>query len=113
MIVATHSPQVIGSANPNEVFLLNIQGNQIEAVHPRYTEGHSVDYILDVMGANPRNTAVIGKINQYLELIRKGLAETKEGLAVKAEIDAFNLDPNSEEIRRMELSIKRFKLVGV
>ena len=113
VIVATHSPQVIGSANPNEVFFLDIQGNQIEAVHPRYTQGHSVDYILDVMGANPRNTAVIGKINQYLELIRKGLADTKEGLAVKAEIDAFNLDPNSEEMRRLSLSIKRFQAVGV
>ena len=113
VIVATHSPQVIGSANPNEVFLLDIQGNQIEAVHPRYTQGHSIKYILKEMGADPNDLVVIQKVDAYLELLRKGLAETKEGLAVKAEIDAFDLDPNSEEMRRLSLSIKRFKAVGV
>ena len=113
VIVATHSPQVIGSANPNEVFLLDIQGNQIEAVHPRYTQGHSIKYILKEMGADPNDLVVIQKVDAYLELMRKGLAETKEGLAVKAEIDAFDLDPNSEEMRRLSLSIKRFKAVGV
>ena len=113
VIVATHSPQVIGSANPNEVFLLDIQGNQIEAVHPRYTKGHSIKYILKEMGADPNDLVVIQKVDAYLELLRKGLAETKEGLAVKADIDAFDLDPNSEEMRRLSLSIKRFKAVGV
>ena len=113
VIVATHSPQVIGSANPNEVFLLDIQGNQIEAVHPRYTQGHSIKYILKEMGADPNDLVVIQKVDAYLELLRKGLAETKEGLAVKADIDAFDLDPNSEEMRRLSLSIKRFKAVGV
>ena len=114
VIVATHSPQVIGSANPNEVFFLEIKGdNHIEAEHPRYTKGHSIKYILKEMGADPNDLVVIQKVDAYLELIRKGLAETKEGLAVKAEIDAFDLDPNSEEMRRLSLSIKRFKAVGV
>ena len=114
VIVATHSPQVIGSAKPNEVFFLEIKdNNHIEAEHPRYTKGHSIKYILKEMGADPNDLVVIEKVDAYLELLRKGLAETKEGLAVKAEIDAFDLDPNSEEMRRLSLSIKRFKAVGV
>lgn len=113
VIVATHSPHIIGSANAEEVFLLEIDENRVEAEHPRYTKGHSIDYILEVMGANPRNTSVIGKVDAYLALVRKGLSETEQGRVLKAEIDAFNLDPNSEEMRRLDLSLKRFKAVGV
>ena len=113
VIVATHSPHIIGSANAEEVFLLEIDENQVEAKHPRYTKGHSIKYILKEMGADPNDLVVIEKVDAYLELLRKGLAKTKEGLAAKAEIDAFDLDPNSEEMRRLSLSIKRFKAVGV
>ncbi len=113
VIVATHSPHIIGSSNADEVFLLEIDENAIEAVHPKYTKGHSIDYILEVMGANPRNTTVISAIDDYLALVRKGLHETEMGLKLKAEIDALDLDPNSAEMRRLDLSLKRFKAVGV
>ena len=114
VIVATHSPHIIGSSKAEEVFLLEIEGNHVEAVHPRYTKGHSIDYILDeIMGANSRDTAVINLVDDYLALMRKGLHETDKGLKLKATIDALNLDPNSEEMLRLDLSIKRFKAVGV
>ncbi len=113
LIVATHSPHIIGSSNAEEVFLLEIDENQVEAVHPKYTKGHSIDYILEVMGANPRDTTVISTVEAYLTLIRKGQHQTEKGLKLKSEIDALNLDPNSEEMRRLDLSIKRFKAVQV
>ena len=113
VIVATHSPHIIGSVNADEVFLLEIDEKEVEAVHPKYTKGHSIKYVLEVMGANPLDTMVVNKVDSYLALIRRGLQETKEGLALKAEIDTFDLDPNSEEMRRLDLSLKRFKVVGV
>ncbi len=114
VIVATHSPHIIGSSKAEEVFLLQIDAHQIEARHPKYTKGHSIDYVLDeIMGANSRDTSVINLVESYLTLMRKGLHETDEGLQIKANIDALNLDPNSEEMRRLDLSIKRIKAVGV
>lgn len=113
VIVATHSPHIIGAANAEEVFLLEIDNKEVEALHPRYTKGHSIDYILEVMGANPRDTEVINKVDAYLALIRKGKHETAEGLKLKAEIDALHLDPNGDEIGRLDLSLRRFKAVGV
>ena len=113
VIVATHSPHIIGAANAEEVFLLEIDKHQIEAAHPTYTKGHSIDYILEVMGANPRDTMVINKMAAYLALIRKGQQETAAGIQLKLEIDALHLDPNSEEMRRLDLSLKRFKAIGV
>jgi predicted ATP-binding protein involved in virulence len=113
VIVATHSPHIIGAANAEEVFLLEIAKHQIEAAHPTYTKGHSIDYILEVMGANPRDTMVINKMAAYLALIRKGQQETAAGIQLKLEIDALHLDPNSEEMRRLDLSLKRFKAIGV
>jgi predicted ATP-binding protein involved in virulence len=113
IIVATHSPHIIGASNAEEVFLLEIDENQVEAVHPRYTKGHSIDYILEVMGANPRDTEVIKKVDAYLALIRKGEHESAIGFKLKAEIDALHLDPNDEEMRRLDLSLRRFKAIGV
>ena len=113
IIVATHSPHIIGSANTDEVFLLEIDENQVEAKHPRYTKGHSIKHILKVMGTDPNDTVVIEKVDTYIALIRKGLQETVEGRAMKVEIDALNLDPNSEEMNRLSLSLQRFKAVGV
>ena len=65
------------------------------------------------MGTDPNDTVVIEKVDTYIALIRKGLQETVEGRAMKVEIDALNLDPNSEEMRRLSLSLQRFKAVGV
>jgi predicted ATP-binding protein involved in virulence len=113
VIVATHSPHIIGSSKAEEVFLLEIEGNKVGAEHPKYTKGHSIDYILEVMGANPRDTSVINIVEEYLALMRKGQHETEKGLKLKAAIDALGLDPNSEEMRRLDLSIKRIKAVGV
>ena len=113
IIVATHSPHIIGASNAEEVFLLEIDENRVEATHPRYTKGHSIDYILEVMGANPRDTEVIKKVDAYLALIRKGEHESARGFKLKAEIDALNLDPNGEEMGRLDLSLRRFKVIGV
>jgi predicted ATP-binding protein involved in virulence len=114
VIVATHSPHIIGSSKAEEVFLLQIDENKIEARHPRYTKGHSIDYVLDeIMDANSRDTSVIKLVDSYLALMRKGQHESAEGLKIKSEIDALNLDPNSEEMRGLNLSIKRIKAVGV
>lgn len=113
VIVATHSPHIIGASKAEEVFLLEINENQVEVMHPRYTKGHSIKHILNVMGANPNDIEVINKVDAYMALVRKGEHETKAGLQLKAEIDTLNLDPNSEEMRRLDLSIKRFKAVGV
>jgi predicted ATP-binding protein involved in virulence len=114
VIVATHSPHIIGSSKAEEVFLLQIDAHQIEARHPKYTKGHSIDYVLDeIMGANSRDTSVINLVDSYLALMRKGLHESEEGMKIKANIDALNLDPNSEEMRGLNLSIKRIKAVGV
>jgi predicted ATP-binding protein involved in virulence len=113
VIVATHSPHIIGASNPEEVFLLEIEGNQVEAVHPRHMKGHSIEYILEAMGTDPNNTAVINLVDSYLALMRKGMHETSEGLKVKAAILALKLDPNSEEMRRLDFSLRRFKVMGV
>ena len=114
VIVATHSPHIIGSSKAEEVFLLQIDENQIEARHPKYTKGHSIDYVLDeIMGANSRDTSVINLVDSYLALMRKGLHESEEGLKIKASIDLLKLDPNSEEMLRLDLSMKRIKAIGV
>ncbi len=113
VIVATHSPHIIGASNADEVFLLEIDENNVGARHPSHMKGHSIDYILGAMGTDPNDTAVINLVNSYLSLMRKGMHETSEGLKVKAAIDALKLDPNSEEMRRLDLSLRRFKAVGV
>jgi predicted ATP-binding protein involved in virulence len=113
VIVATHSPHIIGASKAEEVFLLEIEEKNVEAVHPRYAKGHSIDYILEVMGTDPNDTDVINLVDSYLAFMRKGLHETEQGLAVKAALDALKLDPNSEEMRRMDLSLRRFKAIGV
>jgi hypothetical protein len=65
------------------------------------------------MGANPNDTAVINIVDDYLALMRRGLHETEQGLKLKAELDALNLDPNGHEMRRLDLSMRRIKVIGV
>ncbi len=113
VIVATHSPHIIGSCKAEEVFLLEIEAKNIGVTHPKYTKGHSIDYILEVMGANPRDTSVIKLIDKYLALLRKNQHETPQGQKLKDAIDALELDPNSEEMLRLNLSIQRFKAIGI
>ena len=65
------------------------------------------------MGTNPRDTEVINKVDAYLALIRKGQHESAIGFKLKAEIDALKLDPNGDEMGQLDLSLRRFKAIGV
>ncbi|MFN0203909.1 MAG: AAA family ATPase [Bacteroidia bacterium] len=112
VILATHSPHIIASAKPEEVFFLELENQEIVVKHPSYTQGHSIDYVLEAMGANPRDTKVIALVDAYLALIRKGEHLTEAALALKQEIDALHLDKNSDELRRIDLAIRRFKVIG-
>ncbi len=111
VILATHSPHIIGSAKAESVFLLKAENDMITVSHPKYSEGHSIPYVLsEVMEADYRNTYTNNIINEYLELIRTGKHETEAGQQLATEIK--KLDANSEERRRVDLSLRRFKAVG-
>ena len=112
VFLATHSPHIIGACAAEEVFLLEVENNEISPKHPRYTKGHSIEYILELMGGNPRDTKVNNTVDEYIKIIRTGKEDSKEGKKLQIQIEKFNLDPRSEEQRRIELSRQRFTAIG-
>jgi predicted ATP-binding protein involved in virulence len=112
VILATHSPQVIASADVKSVFLLkpNLETKQIDVSMPKYTKGHTINYVLsEIMGADYRDTKINNDIEEYLALIRNGEHETIKGMELKNIID--NLDPNSEDRIRIDFALRRFKVL--
>jgi len=111
VILATHSPHIIGSAKAESVFLLKNENGKITASHPKYSEGHSIPYVLsEIMDVDYRNTYTNKLVENYLTLIGKGEHQNEKGKDLWEEIAL--LDPNSRERQRIDLSLRRFEAIG-
>jgi len=111
VILATHSPHIIGSAKAESVFLLKNENGKITASHPKYSEGHSIPYVLsEIMDVDYRNTYTNKLAEDYLTLIGKGEHENEKGKLLWEEIEL--LDPNSRERQRIDLSLRRYEVIG-
>ena len=111
LIVATHSPQIIASAKPENVFLLKFEENKVVIKQPKYSKGHSIPYVLsEIMETSYRDSYINNIVNQYLTLIRKGEHETNEGKKLFEIINT--LSPESEERVDVDFSLRRFNAIG-
>ncbi len=111
VILATHSPHIIGSAKPESVFLLKPENGKINAYHPQYAKGHSVNYVLsEIMETNPRENRIGKMVDEYLRLIEKGMHETEGGKELWEELK--KIDPNSNERGRIRLALRRLEAIG-
>ena len=111
VILATHSPHIIGSAKAESVFLLQNENGKITASHPKYSEGHSIPYVLsEIMDVDYRNTYTNKLVEDYLTLIGKGEHQNKKGKDLWEELAL--LDPNSRERQRIDLSLRRYEAIG-
>jgi len=111
VILATHSPHIIGSTKAESVFLLKNENGKITASHPKYSEGHSIAYVLsEIMDVDYRNTYTNNLVESYLNLIRHGEHKNEEGEKLWEEIEL--LDPNSRERQRIDLSLRRIEAIG-
>jgi predicted ATPase len=111
IILATHSPHIIGSVPAQNVFLLKSERGMITTSQPKYSKGHSIQYVLsEIMETDYRDTYVNGIVDKYLVLISRGEQNRSEGENLWHEIS--KLDPNSEERQLIDLNIRRFKSIG-
>lgn len=111
IIIATHSPQIIASAKPEQVYLLKTEKDKIVVKQPKYSKGHSIPFVLsEIMETSYKNSSVNEIVSQYLALIRKGKHKTAEGNNLWKEIE--KLSPESEERVKVEFSLERYNAIG-
>lgn len=104
-IVSSHSPQVLGELQPEQIILLDAQG----AAHPEASYGLDSSQILEeVMDAPVRAELVEEKLMQLFEaLARNEIAVAHEYIAALSA-----LAPNLPEIGRAEAIISRKEIIG-
>ncbi len=81
VIIATHSPQIIGSAKPESLRILNKrEDGKIEVVDNRLAYGRDIEWVLEeVMGANfTREQSINKKFDEAWELINEEKYEEAE-----------------------------------
>ncbi len=111
VIVATHSPFVIGAVNANFVYLLKFENEKVIVSQPKYSKGHSIPYVLsEIMETDYRDTYISTLTEEYLMLIRENKQDSERGLELWKSLS--DLDPNSEERMRIDFSIRRMKATG-
>lgn len=104
-IAASHSPQIIGSLQPEEVILLN-DGN---ASHPRVTYGLDSSGVLEeVMGVAKRDPEIAEDLSELFSTLEDNDLEK-----AKAQLQALrNKAPDLPEFLRAEALLKRREIIG-
>lgn len=104
-IVSSHSPQVLGELQPEQIILLVAEG----AARPEASYGLDSSKILEeVMDAPMRAEVVEEKLARLFEaLARNDLAVAREGIAILSA-----LAPDLPEIGRAEAIISRKEIIG-
>ncbi len=111
IIIATHSPQIIASSKPEQVYLLKTEKNKIVVKQPKYSKGHSIPFVLSEIMETSYNDSYVNKIvSEYLALIRESKHRSIRGDELWREIE--KLSPESEERVKVEFSIERYNAIG-
>jgi len=104
-ICASHSPQLIGELQPEEILLLH--GGQPS--HPTHSYGMDSNWVVEViMGGTKSNPEVKSRLEEIFALLgAKRLAEAEQAAyALRGEIG------NSEDLQRAVSMIDRIKVLG-
>jgi predicted ATP-binding protein involved in virulence len=102
-VCTTHSPQVIGEAEPDEIRLLD----SFEA--PRQSFGMDSNWVLQVlMGADEQDAHVKGQLSEVFRLISEKQLERAE----RAIQELRSRIGNSEAVQRAASTIERVKVLG-
>lgn len=104
-IAASHSPQIIGSLQPEEVILLN----DGDASHPRVTYGLDSSGVLEeVMGVAKRDPEVAADLSELFSTLEDNNLEK-----AKTQLQALrNKAPDLPEFLRAEALLKRKEIIG-
>jgi len=104
-IVSSHSPQVLGELQPEQIILLNVEGT----AHPEASYGLDSSKILEeVMDAPVRAEMVEEKLTQLFEaLARNEIAVARDHIATLSA-----LAPKLPEIGRAKAIISRKEIIG-
>jgi len=104
-IVASHSPQVLGELEPDEIVILNDEG----VSSPLVSYGMDSSRVLEViMGVKARPPEVGAALDSLFELIERGDLETARQALAKLKSEA----PGVVELGRAEALIRRKEILG-
>lgn len=91
-VVTTHSPQVLSSVQPESIRQIEWNGDNAHLHQPEFSFGaESPQLLQDLQGVNPRpqHLPIVKKLNHYLHLIGQDQWDSKEVLALRAELDEW------------------------
>jgi predicted ATP-binding protein involved in virulence len=104
-IVASHSPQVLGELQPDEILLLHPDGT----AHPQVSYGLDSSRVLEqIMGASPRSTRVNEDLSALFESIERNELTHARKLLMDLKVSA----PGIPELAGAEALLKRKEVVG-
>jgi predicted ATP-binding protein involved in virulence len=106
-VLTSHSPGVIAHCEPHQVLILKSEGHRGRIVRPKYTSGHSLEYILLNLMETPTQSNLV---EDYLSLMRQDLLSSRQGKQLQKKME--QLDPNSPERLRLNFGLQRFKAIG-
>jgi predicted ATP-binding protein involved in virulence len=92
-VVTTHSPQVLSSVQPECIRQIEWDGDSAHLRQPEFSLGaESPQLLQDLQGVNPRpqHLPIVKKLNDYLQLIGQDQWDSKEALALRAELDEWS-----------------------
>jgi len=109
-LITTHSPHVVTHVHPENLFLLQMTDDGLEAIRPTESYGKTVDRVLeDLMGLKTtRPDEVTVAMRNIYELIDRGEYDSA-ATAIDDEQDRIGEDP---ELLKARLLIRRKELIG-
>ena len=104
-IVASHSPQVLGELQPEEIIVLRSEGTS----HPQVSYGLDSSAVLEeIMDANARTASVEIQLSQLFSYLEQGVLDSARDLLVQLKLTA----PGIPELAGAEALLKRKEVLG-
>jgi predicted ATP-binding protein involved in virulence len=104
-IVASHSPQVLGELQPEEIIVLRPEGIS----HPQVSYGLDSSAVLEeIMGANARTASVEVQLSQLFSYLEQGSLDSARNLLGQLKSTA----PGIPELAGAEALLKRKEVLG-
>lgn len=111
-IISTHSPQVISTVRPDQLRVIDWDGEKPKLLNISFSEGAASSSILDeILGVSQRSRdlPVVKDLLKYQEYVESGKWDSAEAKTLKRRIDAWGKGKDAE-VDRLEMEVELQKL---
>ncbi|MBW3164596.1 AAA family ATPase [Ferrimonas balearica] len=108
-VLSTHSPQIVSSVKPNQLRVIDWEGEKPRLIPVHFSEGaeahHVLQSVLGLESLRPKHLSVVKELDEYKLLVKNNKWDTPRALELRRTLDEWGAE-HEPDLARLDMDIR-------